>query len=154
MDDVASVDVLKDASATAIYGSRGAYGVIIITTKKGKTESSRLNVKASYGFDQLQRTLPLLNATQFASLHNEMMKAGGQPQNPAFVDPTALGVGTDWMSELFQYAPTQNYSINYSGGTKKTSYYVSGAYYDQQGIIKTTDYKRINTSVNFTELKN
>lgn len=148
MDDVASVDVLKDASATAIYGSRGAYGVIIITTKKGKTESSRLNVKASYGFDQLQRTLPLLNATQFASLHNEMMKAGGQPQNPAFVDPTALGVGTDWMSELFQYAPTQNYSINYSGGTKKTSYYVSGAYYDQQGIIKTTDYKRITLQFN------
>ncbi len=148
MDDVATVDVLKDASATAIYGSRGAYGVIIITTKKGDFDKSSLNLKASYGFDQIQRTLPLLNATQFASLHNEMMAAGGQPQNPAFIDPTALGTGTDWMSELFQYAPTQNYSLSYSGGTKKTTYYVSGAYYDQQGIIKTTDYKRLTLQFN------
>lgn len=77
MDDVASVDVLKDASATAIYGSRGAYGVVIITTKKGSNEKGHISLKASFGFDQIQRTLPLLKAYQFASLHNEMMAAAG-----------------------------------------------------------------------------
>lgn len=148
MDDVASVDVLKDASATAIYGSRGAYGVVIITTKKGSNEKGHISLKASFGFDQIQRTLPLLKAYQFASLHNEMMAAAGQPQNPAFADPTALGEGTDWMSELYQFAPTQNYAISYSGGTEKSNFYVSGAYFDQKGIIKTTDYKRITLQFN------
>lgn len=148
MDDVATVDVLKDASATAIYGSRGAYGVIIITTKKGSNEKGHISLKASFGFDQIQRTLPLLNASQFASLHNEMMMAAGQPQNPTFTDPTLLGTGTDWMNELFQFAPTQNYSISYSGGTEKSNFYVSGAYYDQKGIIKTTNYKRITLQFN------
>ena len=148
MDDVASVDVLKDASATAIYGSRGAYGVVIITTKKGENEKGHINLKASFGFDRLQRTLPLLKAYQFASLHNEMMAAAGQPQYSGYADPLAFGDGTDWMSELWQFAPTQNYSLSYSGGTKKSNFYVSGAYYDQKGIIKTTAYKRLTLQFN------
>ena len=148
MDDVASVDVLKDASATAIYGSRGAYGVIIITTKKGENEKGHISLKASFGFDQVQRTLSLLNASQFASLHNEMMYAAAQPQYAAYANPLALGEGTDWMSELFQFAPTQNYSLSYSGGTKKSNFYVSGAYFDQKGVIKTTAYKRITLQFN------
>jgi len=148
MDDVASVDVLKDASATAIYGSRGAYGVVIITTKKGENDKGHISLKGSFGFDQLQRTLPLLKAYQFASLHNEMMAAAGQPQNPAFADPLALGDGTAWLDELWQFAPTQNYSLSYSGGTQKSNFYVSGAYYDQKGIIKTTAYKRITLQFN------
>lgn len=155
MDDVATVDVLKDASATAIYGSRGAYGVVIITTKKGENEKGHISLKGSFGFDQLQRTLPLLKAYQFASLHNEMMANAGQPQNPAFADPTALGDGTDWMSELWQFAPTQNYSLSYSGGTQKSNFYVSGAFYDQKGVIKTTAYRRITLQFNHdTQLLN
>ena len=155
MDDVATVDVLKDASATAIYGSRGAYGVVIITTKKGENEKGHISLKGSFGFDQLQRTLPLLKAYQFASLHNEMMANAGQPQNPAFADPKALGDGTDWMSELWQFAPTQNYSLSYSGGTQKSNFYVSGAFYDQKGIIKTTAYRRITLQFNHdTQLLN
>ena len=148
MDDVASVDVLKDASATAIYGSRGAYGVVIITTKKGENEKGHINFKASFGFDRIQRTLPLLKAYQFASLHNEMMAAAGQPQYAGYADPLALGDGTDWMSELWQFAPTQNYCLSYSGGTQKSNFYVSGAYYDQRGIIQTTAYKRITLQFN------
>jgi TonB-linked SusC/RagA family outer membrane protein len=148
MDDVATIDVLKDASATAIYGSRGAYGVVIITTKKGSNEKGHINFKASFGFDQIQRTLPLLNAYQFASLHNEMMAAAGQPQYAGYSDPLSLGKGTDWMSELWQFAPTQNYCLSYSGGTQKSNFYVSGAYYDQKGVIKTTDYKRITLQFN------
>ena len=153
MDDVASVDVLKDASATAIYGSRGAYGVVIITTKKGEKERGNIALKASFGFDQIQRTLPLLKAYQFASLHNEMMAGAGQPQNLAFTDPTQLGEGTDWTSELYQFAPTQNYALSYSGGTKKSNFYVSGAYFNQKGIVKTTSYERITLQFNHdTEL--
>ena len=153
MDDVASVDVLKDASATAIYGSRGAYGVVIITTKKGEKERGNIALKASFGFDQIQRTLPLLKAYQFASLHNEMMAGAGQPQNLAFTDPTQLGDGTDWTSELYQFAPTQNYALSYSGGTKKSNFYVSGAYFNQKGIVKTTSYERITLQFNHdTEL--
>ena len=148
MDDVASVDVLKDASAAAIYGSRGAYGVVIITTKKGNNDTGHISLKASYGFDQIQRTLPLLNARQFASLHNEMMAAAGQPQYETFADPLALGEGTDWMKELYQYAPTQNYALSYSGGNEKSNFYVSGAYFNQKGIIKTTNYQRITLQLN------
>lgn len=148
MDDVETVDVLKDASATAIYGSRGAYGVIIITTKKGKNEAARFNFKATYGVEQVIRTLDLLNASQFASLHNEMMTANGQPQNPAFEDPTSLGEGTDWMDALLQTGTTQNYSLNYSGGTEKTNYYVSAAYFNQKGIIRTSQYQRYTVQFN------
>ena len=149
MDDVESVNVLKDASATAIYGSRGAYGVIIITTKKGEVNTApRISFKASYGVESVMRTLDLLDATQFASLHNEMMAANGQPQNPLFKDPTALGRGTDWMDEVFQLGQTQNYSLNYSGGNDKTTYYVSAAYFKQQGIVRTTDYDRFTVQFN------
>ncbi len=155
MDDVETVDVLKDASATAIYGSRGAYGVIIITTKKGKSDASRFNFKASYGIEKAIRTLDLLDATQFASLHNEMMTANGQPQNPLFEDPTSLGRGTNWTDELFQTAATQNYSLNYSGGNDKTTYYVSAAYFNQEGIVRTTQYERYTVQFNMdTQMNN
>lgn len=154
MDDVETVDVLKDASATAIYGSRGAYGVIIITTKKGKSGEAKFNVKASFGIDRITRRLKLLDATQFASLHNEMMVAGGQPQYSDFEDPTLLGKGTDWTNELFRTAPTQNYSLNYSGGNEKTNYYVSAAIFDQKGIVRTSEYQRYTVQFNMdTELK-
>lgn len=148
MDDVATVDILKDASATAIYGSRGAYGVVIITTKKGENEKGHISLKASFGFDRIQRTLPLLKAYQFASLHNEMMAAAGEPQYAGYADPSMLGDGTDWVSQLWQFAPTQNYSLSYSGGTQKSNFYVSGAYYDQRGIVKTTSYQRITLQFN------
>ncbi len=149
MDDVESVNVLKDASATAIYGSRGAYGVIIITTKKGEANSTpRINFKASYGVESVMRTLNLLNAKQFASLHNEMMLANGQPQYVAFKDPEALGVGTRWVDELYQMGQMQNYSMNYSGGNERTTYYVSAAYFKQEGIVRTTNYDRFTIQSN------
>ena len=155
MDDVETVDVLKDASATAIYGSRGAYGVIIITTKKGKSDAAHFNFKASYGIEKAIRTLDLLDATQFASLHNEMMTANGQPQNPLFEDPTSLGRGTNWTDELFQTAAIQNYSLNYSGGNDKTTYYVSAAYFNQEGIVRTTQYERYTVQFNMdTQMNN
>ena len=129
--------------------------VIIITTKKGKSDAAHFNFKASYGIEKAIRTLDLLDATQFASLHNEMMTANGQPQNPLFEDPTSLGRGTNWTDELFQTAAIQNYSLNYSGGNDKTTYYVSAAYFNQEGIVRTTQYERYTVQFNMdTQMNN
>ena len=148
MADVETVDVLKDASATAIYGSRGAYGVIIITTKKGKSGDGQLKFRASYGVQNATYTPKLLDATQFASLHNEMMRNNGQPQYADYIDPTLLGKGTDWLDALMQTASTQDYSVSYSGGNDKSTYYVSGSVFNQDGIIRSTEYKRYTAQFN------
>lgn len=148
MDDVATVDILKDASATAIYGSRGANGVVLISTKKGKAGASRLSFKANYGFQDPTNMPKMLNASQFASLHNEMMLNNHETQNPAFADPLALGEGTNWLDALFTTAPMQNYSVSYSGGDKKNTYYVSGGVFDQQGIVINTGYRRYTLQFN------
>lgn len=148
MDDVATVDILKDASATAIYGSRGANGVVLISTKKGKAGANRLSFKANYGFQDPTNMPKMLNASQFASLHNEMMLNNHETQNPAFADPLALGEGTNWLDALFKTAPMQNYSVSYSGGDKKNTYYVSGGVFDQKGIVINTGYRRYTLQFN------
>lgn len=148
MDDVESIQVLKDASATAIYGSRGANGVIIITTKHGTSGKSQINFNYSYGVQQASSMPKMLNANQFATLHNEMLTNGGISTNPDFADPASLGAGTDWMGAFFRTAPMQNYSLNYSGGTDKTNFYVSGNYFNQDGIVINTGFKRFTFQLN------
>jgi len=149
MNDVESVQVLKDASATAIYGARGANGVVIITTKHGNsTGKSQLNFNYSYGIQNPTNKIKMLNASQFASLHNDMMANAGLTKNPEFADPASLGVGTDWLDAIFQTAAMQNYSLNYSGGNEKTNFYVSGNYFDQDGIVINTGYKRYTFQLN------
>lgn len=147
-DDIASVEVLKDASAAAIYGARGANGVLLITTKRGTAGLNRLEAKYYTGVQSATNVVKMLNARQFASLHNEMMANNGQPQNPGFADPLALGTGTNWLDALFRNAPMQNVSLAYSGGNDKTNYYVSGGVFDQKGIVINTDYRRYNLQVN------
>ena len=147
-DDIASIEVLKDASAAAIYGSRGANGVVIITTKRGSNNASHLELKAFAGQQKATSMVPLLDASQFASLHNEMMANNGQPQNPAYANPSSLGKGTDWMGALFSPAPIQNYSLSYYGGNGKSSYYVSGGMLDQKGIVLNTSYRRYTVQFN------
>ncbi len=148
MDDVESIQILKDASATAIYGSRGANGVIIVTTKHGGNGSSHINFNYSYGIQDATNKVTMLNASQFATLHNEMLANGGQTQNPAFAGPASLGVGTDWLGAFFRTAPMQNYSLNYSAGTDKTNIYVSGNYFSQDGIVINTGYKKFTLQLN------
>jgi TonB-dependent SusC/RagA subfamily outer membrane receptor len=125
-DDIASIEILKDASAAAIYGSRGANGVVLISTKRGISGKSSLDFKAFYGVQNATSMVDLLDASQFASLHNEMMSNNGQAQNPAFANPPSLGAGTNWLDLLFRSAPMQNYSMSYAGGGPKSTYYVSG----------------------------
>lgn len=151
MNDVESLQVLKDASATAIYGSQGANGVVIVTTKRGKGNKngvSHLNFNYSYGVQKATGTIEMLNASQFAQLHNEMMTAAGKLTNPAYANPQSLGVGTDWLGAFFRTAPMQNYSLSYSNGSEKSNVYVSGNFLNQEGIIVNTGFKRFTFQIN------
>lgn len=150
MDDVESLQILKDASATAIYGSRGANGVVIVTTKRGTGAKgkSTVNFNYSYALQQPTHVVEMLNASEFAQLQNEMLTNGGQVPNPAFWDPESLGVGTNWLDEIFRTAPMQNYSLSYAGNSEKTNYYISGNFLNQDGIVIGTGFKRFTLQVN------
>lgn len=147
-NDVETVDILKDASATAIYGSRGANGVVLITTKKGKAGDGTLSVSANFGIQEATSVPKMLNASQFASLHNEMMANNNMGQRPDFADPLSWGEGTDWIDALLGTAKMQNYAISYSGGNDKSNYYVSGGVLDQEGIVTNTSYRRYTIQFN------
>ena len=147
-NDIESVQVLKDASAAAIYGSRGANGVVIITTKSGRSGTNQFNIDVYRGIQQVTNLPNMLNASQFATLSNQMLMNNRLTPNPAFSNPSSLGNGTDWMGKLFRVAPTQSYSISYSGGNNKTNYYVSGNMLDQNGTVIATGYKRYTIQFN------
>ena len=146
-EDIASIDVLKDASATAIYGSQGANGVVIITTKRGQGEGA-LNVKASFGIAQATNMPAFLNASQYAALNNQILSEAGLATNPDWINPETLGEGTNWIDAMFRTAYMQNYTISYSGGNEKNSYYVSGGYTNHDGIIESVGYQRITFQFN------
>ena len=148
MADVDRVDVLKDASATAIYGSRGANGVVMITTKKGKEGKGTLAFAANFAVQEATKLPELLNASQYAALSNDMMAAAGRSQNPEWADPASLGVGTDWVDELMQTGFLQNYTLSYSGGNEKSHYYVSGGYLKQEGTVRNVNYERFTVQSN------
>ena len=148
MEDIERIDVLKDASATAIYGSRGANGVVMITTKKGKDGKGIVSVSAGCSIQNAARVPKLLNAAQYAELSNDMMINSGRGANPDWTDPTTLGVGTNWMDELLQPGIIQKYSLSYSGGNDKAHYYVSGGFLDQSGTVRNVGYQRFNFQSN------
>lgn len=147
-NDVETIDILKDASATAIYGSRGANGVVLISTKKGKDGKGVFSLSSNFGVQDGLGTPKLLNSRQFASLHNEMMFNASESQRPDFADPTAWEGGTDWYNELTQTGLINNNSLSYSGGNNKSTHYVSGSLFDQKGIIMNTDFKRFSLQFN------
>ena len=148
MADVERLDVLKDASATAIYGSRGANGVVMITTKRGTEGKGKLAVSAYYSFQNATNVPSLLNAAQYAELSNDMMVNSGRNPNPEWANPSELGAGTDWMDELLRTGVMQNYTVSYSGGNEKSHYYVSGGFLDQSGIVKSVNYRRFTFQSN------
>jgi len=140
-EDIASIEVLKDASATAIYGSRGANGVIMVTTKRGSAGEVKIDFNASYSAQNEINRLDLLNKEQFTSYI--------QDTNPDF---TALDGNTDWQDEIFQTGNIQNYQLGISGGTDNVNYYLSGTYFDQDGIILNSGFNRYSITSNI-ELK-
>jgi TonB-linked SusC/RagA family outer membrane protein len=151
VNDIETVDVLKDASATAIYGARGANGVVMITTKRGKEGKGTFSLSANYAIQQATGMPKLLNAAQYAALSNEMLQQAGMNVNPAWKDPQKLGKGTNWMNLLIGDAPMQNYSLSYSGGSKNANYYVSGSVFDQEGLVRNNNYRRYTFQFNGEE---
>lgn len=132
--DIESVEILKDASATAIYGARGSNGVILITTKRGRAGQHRINFESKVGISNVTKKIDLLNSRQFVELANEAALNDGQTL--PFPDVEAVSrINTDWQDEIFRTAITQNYSLSFSGGDKETQYYVSGGFLDQEGGI-------------------
>ncbi len=148
--DIERIDVLKDASATAIYGSRGANGVVMITTRKGSSGESRLNVSANCALQDIIYIPEMLNAREYAELSNEMLYAAGIVTNPQWSVLETLGEGTDWISEMLRKGFMQNYSVSYSGGNDKHTYYISGGFLKQDGIVKNVDYNRFTFQANTT----
>lgn len=146
--DIERLDVLKDASATAIYGSRGANGVVMITTRKGVTGTSRLSVSANVAFSNASKKMSLLDAAGYASLSNDMLSQAGHNTNPDWVDPSSLVVSTNWVDELLQTGIMQNYNVSYSGGNEKAHYYFSAGFLDQSGVVKNVNYRRFTFQAN------
>ncbi len=147
-NDIESIDVLKDASAQAIYGSQAANGVIMITTKKGKSADGKVTYDGSIGVGQIPTRLDLMDLPQFAQYQNEILPLVNLEPADEFQDPSLLGPGTDWQEAIFQNALTQNHAISFSGAKEKTSYYLSAAYLNQEGTVIGSDFKRYSGRFN------
>lgn len=135
-NDIESMNVLKDAASAAIYGSRGANGVVLITTKGGKiNQDGKITYDTYFGMQSAWKKTNLLNAREYAILSNEAHVNAGQVPLPEFSNPEALGTGTDWLGEIFTTAPMTNHQLGFSGGSEKSSYTITGNYFDQNGIV-------------------
>ena len=145
-NDIESIEILKDASATAIYGSRGANGVVLITTRRGKSGVGSVNFETYYGVQEISHKVDVLDAEQFANLVNEAKLNANA--TPLYVNPKNLGKGTDWQDKLLRTAPMASYQLSFSGGDEKTKYALSGGYFDQEGIILNSDFKRYSFRTN------
>ncbi len=150
--DIESINVLKDAAATAIYGVHGGNGVILITTKTGrKNKKPEINVSSNYGIQEATRQMPLLNATEYGAIVNEGSLADGGAA--PFTDLSKLGIGTNWQNQVFHHSALQSHSITARGASETINYFVSGAFTGQDGIIGGGDksyFKRYNATANFS----
>jgi TonB-linked SusC/RagA family outer membrane protein len=146
-DEIESIDVLKDASATAIYGARGANGVVLITTRRGRAGESRVTVESSVGFQEISKRIPVLNARQFMELSNEARINGGQA--PLYSQTQIDTARTyDYPAMMLQTAPQSSQSISMSGGTERTRYLLSANYTQQDGIELGSDFERYGIRLN------
>tara|TARA_R110002020_G_scaffold293535_5_gene509193 strand:- start:117072 stop:120248 length:3177 start_codon:yes stop_codon:yes gene_type:complete len=148
-NDIESVDILKDASATAIYGSRGANGVVIIKTKSGaKGEKGTLRYSTYLALQEPQKLLDVMDLRTYARLQNSLATEYGVSQRVEFSNPALLGSGTDWQDEVFQQAIMKSHQLSYSGSSEKVNYLVSGSYLDQEGIVLGSGFERITIRTN------
>ena len=145
--DIESIQVLKDASAAAIYGSRAANGVVLITTKKGKKGAMKIDVNVDYGIQKVADKLDLCTTDEWIEVITEATSAGGTSIPEIAENPEEPGIGVDWQDEVFRAASVQNYSVGASGGSDNLTYNVSMGYLDQDGIVENTDYNRFNLRV-------
>jgi TonB-linked SusC/RagA family outer membrane protein len=153
--DIVSIEILKDASATAIYGARGANGVVLITTKRGQQGRTQVTFDGYYGSQVVANKLDMMNAKEYATLVNEARANDGQAPvfpNPNdlynFPDISAIGEGVDWQDQIFRSAPVQSYSISINGGSESNKFSVGGSFFGQDGIIKNSDFQRASARIN------
>jgi TonB-dependent starch-binding outer membrane protein SusC len=155
--DIASIDILKDASAQAIYGSRAANGVVIVTTKKGRAGESKVTYDVFRGRSEVQTKLDMMNLSQYAQFSNEVFEeiatTNGNPYIPIgeYKDPSVLGNGSDWQEAIFRTGITDQHQLSFSGGSNKTSYYTSAGYYNQEGVVVGSGVKRYSMRVNLDQ---
>ena len=146
--DIVSMEVLKDASATAIYGSRASNGVVLITTRQGEEGKTKVSYEGYYALQQLPKKLETLTLPEYAVYQNLRAATIGFGAREEFKDPSLLSRGTDWQNEIFRTAPMHNHQINISGGSKSMKYSLSGGYMQQDGIVFGSDFERFSFRVN------
>jgi TonB-linked SusC/RagA family outer membrane protein len=149
--DIESIDILKDASATAIYGARAANGVVLITTKSGKRGRDNISFETSFGVSEVSKRIDVMDAQEFVQLANEAYT--NDDLAPLYDDAAMesirkLGKGTDWQDEIFRKGITQNYQLTFSGGDEKTQYAISGNYFNQEGVIIGSHFDRYTVRLN------
>ncbi|MDR0412978.1 MAG: TonB-dependent receptor [Dysgonamonadaceae bacterium] len=147
--DIVSMEILKDASATAIYGAQGANGVVLVTTKRGKAGEARFTYEGMYGVQNQVRRLDMMNLREYATYSNAIQaQTAGAIEQPEYSDPSLLGAGTNWQNAIFQAAPMQQHTLSAQGGTETVQYYVSGSWMDQKGTIIGSDFQRFSVRAN------
>jgi TonB-dependent SusC/RagA subfamily outer membrane receptor len=146
--EIESIDVLKDASATAIYGSQATNGVVVVTTKRGKAGAPQITYDFYTGYQEIYKRLSVVNLQQHATLINARAVAWGFDDRPEYANPQYLGKGTDWQKELFRKAPMNNHTFTVSGGDARTQYLLSTSYFNQQGIALGSDFTRYSVRLN------
>ena len=158
--DIASVSVLKDASSTAIYGARGANGVVIVTTKEGTTTKPNITFSAKFGISKRARSLDLMNAEEFLRYRNDYVfnthwiTSGGDTSTPEHYDISDFGYDTNWINAISRTAYYQNYNLSASAKTKNTSWYAALSYVDEEGIIKASGFTRYAVRLRLTHKVN
>ena len=153
--DILTMEILKDASATAIYGAQGANGVVLITTKRGKAGEAKFSYDGTTTWSRQSKRIDMLNLREFATFYNSMVETGEiYDGDPAYSDPSVLGRGTNWQDAIFRTAFQQQHQVSAQGGNEKVRYYVSGAWMDQEGTIIGSEFERYSMRANLdAELK-
>lgn len=148
--DIVSMEILKDASATAIYGAQGANGVVLITTKRGKAGEAKFTYDGMVAMQRQTKRLDLMNLREYADYYNDFTRTfdGGLKESAYYSDPSLLGVGTNWQDAIFQTAFQHQHQIGAQGGTEKIQYYVSAGYMDQEGTLIGSNFNRLSVRTN------
>lgn len=146
--DIQSIDILKDAASTAIYGANGANGVVLITTKRGKKGKSTMAYETYFGVQEVTNTVDMMNLPEYARYQTKIFELNGEPIPFQYQRPDLLGEGTDWQDELFRAAPMYNHQLSFSGEKDGTSFYSSINYFNQDGIVVNSDFNRLSIRLN------
>ncbi len=147
-NDIVSMEILKDASATAIYGAQGANGVVLITTKRGKAGEAKFSYDGMLAVSRQTSRIDMMNLRQFAEFYNSMVEIGEFSANAYYADPSLLGKGTNWQDEIFRTAIQHQHQVSAQGGTDKVQYYVSGSYMNQEGTLIGSNFDRFSVRTN------